>query len=207
MSYIQKSYFKKFGNKDNSMESKIIEDIAYLVEKSNNPTYKVYTALLTQSGWDAPETKIDGSLTIGVTYYIDQVQDGVYGDFTNVGAPNNEVGTFFVATGNEPNSFGKTTLSYNLGAPVVTVLENTIGNIWFSYDDKGGYIINGNFPESKTVFVISNIGEVPADSISIRGYIDINNIYIATTSVNFTGNSENLNNILFNTPIEIRVYN
>lgn len=36
MSYIQKSYFKKFGNKDNSMESKIIEDITYLVEQSNS---------------------------------------------------------------------------------------------------------------------------------------------------------------------------
>lgn len=36
MNYIQKSYFKKFGNKDNSMESKIIEDITYLVDQSNS---------------------------------------------------------------------------------------------------------------------------------------------------------------------------
>ncbi len=33
--YIQKSYFKKFGNKDNSMETNIIEDITYLVNESN----------------------------------------------------------------------------------------------------------------------------------------------------------------------------
>lgn len=36
MPYIQKSYFKKFGNRDNSMESKIIEDVTYLVEQSNS---------------------------------------------------------------------------------------------------------------------------------------------------------------------------
>lgn len=55
MAYIQKSYQKKFGNKDNSMETNIIEDVTYLVEKANNtPAYKVYTALLTQSGTNAP---------------------------------------------------------------------------------------------------------------------------------------------------------
>lgn len=36
MPYNQKSYFKKFGNRDNSMEVKIIEDITYLVEQSNS---------------------------------------------------------------------------------------------------------------------------------------------------------------------------
>ena len=34
--YIQKSYFKKFGNKDNSMETNIIEDITYLVDQANS---------------------------------------------------------------------------------------------------------------------------------------------------------------------------
>ena len=36
MNYIQKSYFKKYGNKDNSMEPKIIEDITYLVGQANS---------------------------------------------------------------------------------------------------------------------------------------------------------------------------
>lgn len=34
--YIQRSYQKKFGNKDNSMETNIIEDITYLVEQANS---------------------------------------------------------------------------------------------------------------------------------------------------------------------------
>lgn len=34
--YIQKSYQKKFGNKDNHMEVNIIDDITYLVEQANS---------------------------------------------------------------------------------------------------------------------------------------------------------------------------
>lgn len=33
--YIQRSYIPKYGNKDNSMENSIIEDITYLVSQSN----------------------------------------------------------------------------------------------------------------------------------------------------------------------------
>lgn len=34
--YIQKSYIPKFGNKDNTMENNIIEDITYLVGQANS---------------------------------------------------------------------------------------------------------------------------------------------------------------------------
>jgi len=118
--------------------------------------YKVFTALLTQSGGDNPRG--NGSddpypLEIGVTYSID-VNDGT-GDFTNVGAPNNNVGTYFIATGTTPNNWGTpgdVTLGYNIGAPVATVLENTIGNIWFTYVDVGNYSVNssGLFLSNKT---------------------------------------------------------
>ncbi len=58
--YIQKSYQKKYGNKDNTMETNIIEDVTYLVGQANNnaPAYKVYTALLSQSGTDAPVANV-----------------------------------------------------------------------------------------------------------------------------------------------------
>ena len=35
MSYIQRSYQKRFGNKDNSMEINIVDDITYLVGQAN----------------------------------------------------------------------------------------------------------------------------------------------------------------------------
>ena len=47
-------------------------------------------------------------------------------DFTNVGAPNNSNGTSFVATATTPTAWGGGVLSYDVGAPVVTILENTI---------------------------------------------------------------------------------
>jgi hypothetical protein len=103
--------------------------------------YKVYTALLTQSGGDNTASINNGPLTIGVTY---EITDYVAGDdFTNVGAPSNENGVKFVATGTDPTNYSQgSELFYNLGAPVVTVLENTIGNIWFTYVDIGRYYLN-----------------------------------------------------------------
>lgn len=35
MSYIQKSYIRQFGNKQNSMETNIVEDLQYLINESN----------------------------------------------------------------------------------------------------------------------------------------------------------------------------
>ena len=106
--------------------------------------YKSYVALLTQSGGDNVEGISGTPLTIGRTYRID-TSDAPSGnwDFTNVGAPNNDIGTYFIATGTTANNWGTNiVLGYNTGAPVVTVLENTIGNIWFTYTDVGRYEIN-----------------------------------------------------------------
>lgn len=190
-------------------------DTPEFAEAVNNlvPTssYKVYTALLTQNGGDDIQSTDMGLITVGVTYRIANLSPNM--DFTNVGAPNNNVGTYFVATGTTPNSWGSnedtgnSTLEWNNGAPVVTVLENTIGNIWFSYDDIGSYIIQGDFPSNKTTCIISNIGQVPSDYISIGANIQLNNIYIPTISLNFVGGGNYSDNILLNTPIEIRVYN
>jgi len=117
------------------------------------PSYKVYTALVSQSGGDDPQSITGASLTIGVTYEIVDI-GGSGWDFTNVGAPNNDIGTKFVATGTTPNSWGiDGQLGFNSGAPVVNVLENTIGNVWFTYDGLGEYkmISNSLFTENKTV--------------------------------------------------------
>jgi hypothetical protein len=113
--------------------------------------YKVYTALLTQTGGDNDTEVTSGDLTIGVTYRINV--DGTDADFTNVGAPNNNLNTSFVATDTTPNSWGTNgSLRFNSGAPVVTVLENTIGNIWFIYGNTGKYVLNSDnlFINNKT---------------------------------------------------------
>jgi hypothetical protein len=171
------------------------------------PKYKVYTALLTQSGGDNPLSINTGILTIGVTYFIDEVFENSGADFFNVGAPNNNVGTFFIATGTTPNSWGEvgseTTLIYNQGAPVVTVLENTIGNIWFIYNTTGEYEIN-----SSSLFLVGKTwGICPANTgqgyTNVFGVNDANQIYLATSDASDTL----VDDLLSDTSIEIRVYN
>ncbi len=179
-----------------------MEDISNTVKP-----YKVYTALLTQSGGDNAVGLNSGSLIIGVTYFINDTQVGM--DFTNVGAPNNNVGTYFVATGTTPNSWGidigAGVLIYNTGAPVVTVLENTIGNIYWIYDSAGEYsgILDGAFTSDKTY---CNITMTSGGGLDIGQFVQLSNqsdkVQIATWS---NGTAED--QLLSKTPIEIRVYN
>lgn len=172
--------------------------------------YKVFTALLTQSGSDGTAQGISASpLTIGATYYIED-NGGSGWDFTNVGAPNNNLGTYFVATGTTPNSWGiDGQLGYTLGAPVATVLENTIGNIWFSYNGEGNYTINsdGLFATTNTFSLNNqtacfNIGGDSFYNLVIQCQ-NINELELATISDGFS----TLDNQLTNKMIEIRVYN
>lgn len=131
--------------------------------------YLVYTATITQNTFgDIPLNISEELLTIGVTYLIVNNDAGT-ADFTNVGAANNNVGTYFVATGTSANSWGDETaaiLSYNEGCPkVVTVLENSIGTIWFTYSDDDVFGIESNmlfqyeeFRFWNASMVISNVG-------------------------------------------------
>jgi hypothetical protein len=169
------------------------------------PKYKVYTALLTQSGGDNPVNLTSGAVTKGVTYVIDGGSDG---DFSNVGAPSNDDSTSFVAINDEvPNSYGTTILIYNEGAPTVTVLENTIGNIWFTYGGTGDYSINslGLFIENKTGLLIAPQTQNSPDAYVFLFGRSID--YIIQLQVLNADESGPVDDILFNQMIEIRVYN
>jgi hypothetical protein len=170
----------------------------------------VFTALVSQSGSSELLGVNTGDLTIGISYQIIE-NDGTGWDFTNVGAPNNNIGTYFVATGITPNSWGTNeggdfgTLQYNAGAPTVTVLQNTIGNIWFTYFGLGLYFINsdGLFTINKTWTYPNNTQSIPTDGGSvINFYISNPNLLTLETSnddiISAGGNPLRL---------EIRVYN
>ena len=166
----------------------------------------MYTALLTQSGGDNQRDINTGELTIGVTYLINDSSAGM--DFTNVGAPNNDLGTYFVATGTTPNSWGideggPDILLYNTGAPVVTVLENTIGNIWFTYDGTGLYSANSDalFTVNKTV----SFNSVSTDSGN-PDFITIQNNNVNTVSIKQFDSSGVGVDTITAASIEIRVY-
>ena len=167
---------------------------------SNTIPYKVYTALLTQSGSGNTTGISSGPLTKGITY---KIQLGG-GDFSNVGAPNNDAETYFVAINNDtPLSYGGTALIYNTGAPVATVLENTIGNMWFTYVGLGDYFVNSNslFINEKTFALIGTTGFT-------SGAGDSGAAIMLTNPPNMVEIiAANGNDALAGTPIEIRVYN
>ena len=166
---------------------------------------------LNQSGGDNPQSIYEGELTIGVTYFINggAILDGC--DFTNVGAPNNNQGTYFVASGTTPNWNGTTNpdmLTYNTGAPVATVLENTIGNIWFTYEGDGTYVCNSNrlFSSNKTAgFITYNDGG--PSSLTDKPFLSVYPVNDYIVYVNSALDGLGSNDVLTNATIEIRVYN
>ena len=94
-------------------------------------------------------------------------------------------------------------------APVATVLENTIGNIWFGYIDVGVYSIhsNGLFTEQKTVNTLHQTVNISYanDGIYYCYYTQQNNellnISVYNESITLA------NDFLYEKLIEIRVYN
>ena len=92
---------------------------------------------------------------------------------------------------------------------MATVLENTIGNIWFTNESIGNYTIKktADWDDEKTWYGFGGSGNTgvfdvyPGNQIaSIEG----STLFLITLNDDF---STPLNNQLNKTPIEIRVYN
>lgn len=179
-----------------------------LVSGNGASAYEVYTALLTQSGGSVPSTTVgDETLNKGVTYTIVNLEAG--DNLIPYGAPNNQVGTSFVCN-QEVSIWGNplSTVSYDSGAPVVTVLENTIGNIWFTYVGVGEYAINSNglFSINKTIgFVTFN--NCCNSGLGDKPFLAINPSSVNSVSISSATDGILTDAVIQNTPIEIRVYN
>jgi hypothetical protein len=188
---------------------------------SSPPKYKVYTALLAQSGGNNPTAVTDLPLVPGLSYQIID-NDGGTADFTNVGAPNNDPGTFFSATGTTPTSWGNNTLGvleFNTGAPTTIVLENTLGNISFEYRGPGSYRCYSNnlFTIDKTTVFISDTlnKNTPTDRLQLRVLCSTNaaaqpgflEIFTGTTSSSYEDDIIDPGTYQYPVAFEIRVYN
>lgn len=185
-----------------------MQDVIDTVGAGGGSPYKVFTALLTQSGTSNPDAINNDSLVIGTTYEILNTDGGTV-NFTNVGAPNNLIGTSFIATGTTPTSWGQTNnglLGFNSGAVISVILENTIGNLYWSYNGNGSAALMSSalFTDGKTSVTVATPmgggeitgsagGEVLANSAIVLQYRELNNIPT--------------NDLLYNTLIEVRVYN
>lgn len=186
-----------------------MQDIVDTVGGGGGSTYKVFTALLTQTGGDNPDSISGngGTLDKGYTYEIVTNPDNY--DLTIYGAPNNNAGTSFICTVTVPTLpyTSSLELKVNYGAPVATVFENTIGNIWINYIAPGEYYINSNdlFTQDKVFTIVTNN----------RDWFDSGNLQTMTLtpqseSLIFVRTGyldEHINDVLNNTPIEVRVYN
>ena len=188
------------------------------------PAYRVYTALLYQTGGDGPTAVTDLPLVLGLSYQIIDDDSGT-ADFTNVGAPNNNPGTFFSATGTTPTSWGVNTLGqlqFNTGAPTAIVLENTLGNISFGYRGPGQYrcFSDNLFTENKTTVFISdtvnNKSGTSIDPLSMRVLCSTDagnqpaflNIFTGTVSASYEDDIITSDTSLqYAVTFEIRVYN
>jgi len=184
------------------------------LENGGAGSYKVFTALVTQNGGDDFQEQGFGAVTKGVSYYYDELFEG--SDFTNVGGPKygdlpNSGGYFIATATGVPNNYDGTTIGWSNGAPVVTVLENTIGNVWFRYDDVGVYSIysDGLFTVGKTMLQGVTFYSSDNDNlITINTTSDSNSIskiYLNKVSAN----NSYIDGYLYSpgVPIEIRVYN
>lgn len=93
-------------------------------------------------------------------------------------------------------------------APVATVLENTLGGevVW-SYDTLGTYIgtLNGAFIENKTKLEIGLVSDGDYSTLYFGNFYRINSDSIGLNTLNLSTSFGD--QILNNTPIEIRVYN
>lgn len=199
----------------------------YNITYSSLLPYKVYTALLTQVGGDNPQTLTFDltepipTIVTGVTYEITQVGPNI--DFTTIGSPDNNVGTKFVATGTNPGSGDSSTpstLSFNTGAPTVTVLENTIGNIWCVFEEDSRYTIksNGLFTQNKSIlteytslypyYIKASAMDTTDHYLLYNSWTDVNTITLKCTGFNSSGMPVvEPNNAFTNWFIEIRIYN
>lgn len=195
-----------FWTLDNGTTYKCLDNTegAAVWELYSSPiNYKVYTALLTQSDASSPGVLSNSDLTIGVTYQIKTGSSGSF-DFTNVGAPNNNIGTYFMATGTTPNDWASAFLNYDTGAPTAIVLENTIGNIYFEYANAGEYVC-----KSPSLFTV-NKTTIDMDAYCQNGNPEANLIYRDLDIASFTIGTYKggfYNDYLSKNRLEIRVYN
>lgn len=129
---------------------------------------KKYVALLTQT---PPGVLIGGTLEIGRVYEITNTGNETI-DFVNCGAPDNNLGTQFVATNDTPDAWGMGELT-SFGEPVAAVLENSLGvlPVW-NYDAPGHYILTlpggvpGGFPTQKTVAICNPVDDSDLTNLS-----------------------------------------
>jgi len=185
-----------------------IDDLIALGGESGGGVQQ-YKFLLSQTGGDDPQTATSGSLTQGVTYEIVAFETG--DNFIPSGAPNNTVGTKWIANGTAPTWSNGSELGWNGGAPILTeeLMLNTLDyDIWFEKSIDDGFQSvksDDNFDDKTTIAfgstsLLSDLGD---PSTIIEGGRNSNTLGIVTLSISGATPS---NGALYNTWVHIIQY-
>jgi hypothetical protein len=166
------------------------------------PTSKQYKFLLSQSGGDDPQTATSGTLTQGVTYEIVAFETG--DDFIPSGAPNNDVGTKWIANGTAPTWSNGSELGWNNGLPFIYAQISDYLNypFWFEWNGDGFYNLlkTGDFDNTKTFYNINFQSADPLGDLTSGARMKLNAGFIVFAS--FDTNIP-ANDIIDKTPVEI----
>jgi hypothetical protein len=194
--------------------------------KQISPKYKVFTALLSQDGVvDSTKTvgNSDGgplkqvtTFYKGATYTIDENPNNT--DLSALGAPNNLVGTKFISTLDaDLVTYGldvAVVLSFNQAGIRAQVLDNTIGDVWFTYEGIGIYALRSDnlFTVEKTTTFNSTFYNFLTESmvtLSTPSWETNTSSMVKLTAATMGNGPLALSDGLMVTPVllEVRVYN
>jgi len=157
---------------------------------------KIYTALLTEV---APAAITSGLLVVGMRYTLTTFVAG--DDFLNVGAALNQTGQIFIATGITPTVYANGSTLTSDGAPMATVLENTLGGtvVWSYVEGVYTGTLTGAFTVNKAVILCA--ASITAAKLIAADTPDANTVRVLTFS---SGSAAD--NILNKTALRIQVF-
>ncbi len=154
---------------------------------------------------------IEFANTGGLSAFIEITELNPVDDFTNLGAPNNDEGTKFLATGTTPSSWlNKSTLNFNSATPIIKILQNTIDRVYLENSGvTGSWVLasDHSFDPEKTFCQFNPLGDdgstpkIGLVSVSTDNKIMINQFNPDGSPADTLGDGE----FMFGT-LEIRVY-
>lgn len=164
---------------------------------------------LTQLGGNNPQTKTSGTLQFGKTYEIVDLKLG--DDFIIGGAPDNNIGTKFIANGIQPTWSNGSEIGFNDGIPVISVdvYEENLDKFWFEFLLDGNYYLKskGLFSDKTVLKAFINtqgtFGSIDSPKI-FANVLNADTIHIETLAD--TGAGVVLSNdVLFNAYFELDI--
>ena len=176
-----------------------VESVTGNLVNNTDPANPVIKPLSNPTATTAPTVNDDGSdgYTVGSTWF-----DTITGTLYILKDPTNGAAVW-VAQGNPYLSYVALLSQTGTDAPTATVMMNNTGQTFtYTYDASGQYSLNGTFDLSKTFVVFGNNGTGGLQIFNAQVTTTLIGLYVFTESGGWISSDD----VLVNTPIEIRIY-